>query len=252
MSVEHVERLRVAWIDTDAGGRIHFSNAFRWAEAAEVGLVRSVLSVEEWADFPRKHVQAEFLKVLRFDDEIEVRIRVDRIGTTSITYAWTISKDGEPLHPRRPHRRARRRGRPSVAHPRPDPRRAVRLALFELSLESLERAAEGTADPADEHDPVVQPRDCRRAARTRRRGDTRSRPRRARSGARAARPGGPAACSCRSPSDPARTRSASSRARARGRATASPGGRCHPALPSAIRARAGRSSARTSPSSPCP
>ncbi len=96
MSVEHVERLRVAWVDTDAGGRIHFSNAFRWAELAEVGLVRNVLSIEEWADFPRRHVHAEFLKVLRFDDEIEVRLRVDRLGTTSITYAWTISKDGEP------------------------------------------------------------------------------------------------------------------------------------------------------------
>lgn len=95
-SVEHVERLRVAWVDTDAGGRIHFSNAFRWAEVAEVGLVRNVLSIEEWGDFPRKHVHAEFLKVLRFDDEIEVRLRVDRVGTTSITYAWTISKDGEP------------------------------------------------------------------------------------------------------------------------------------------------------------
>ncbi|MBA2742622.1 MAG: acyl-CoA thioesterase [Actinobacteria bacterium] len=96
MSVEHVERLRVAWVDTDAGGRIHFSNAFRWAEVAEVGLVRDVLSIEEWGDFPRKHVHAEFLKVLRFEDEIEVRLRVDRLGTTSITYAWTISKDGEP------------------------------------------------------------------------------------------------------------------------------------------------------------
>ena len=39
---------------------------------------------------------AEFLRVLRFDDEIEVRLRVDRLGTTSISYAWTISKDGEP------------------------------------------------------------------------------------------------------------------------------------------------------------
>ena len=96
MSVEHVERLRVAWVDTDAGGRIHFSNAFRWAEVAEVGLIRSVLSLEEWSDFPRKHVHAEFLQVLRFDDEIEVRLRVERLGTTSITYAWTIFKDGEP------------------------------------------------------------------------------------------------------------------------------------------------------------
>ena len=95
MSAEHVEQLRVAWVDTDAGGRIHFSNAFRWAELAETALVRDALSLNEWANFPRKHVHAEFLKVLRFDDEIEVRLTVERLGRTSITYAWTISKDGE-------------------------------------------------------------------------------------------------------------------------------------------------------------
>lgn len=95
MSAEHLERLRVAWVDTDAGGRIHFSNAFRWAELAETALVRDALSLDEWANFPRKHVHAEFLKVLRFDDEIEVRLTVERLGRTSITYAWTISKGGE-------------------------------------------------------------------------------------------------------------------------------------------------------------
>ena len=96
MSVEHVEHLRVAWVDTDAGGRIHFTNAFRWAELAEIGLMRSLLSLDGWGDLPRRHVQAEFLKVLRFDDEIDVRLRVERVGRTSITYAWTISKNGEP------------------------------------------------------------------------------------------------------------------------------------------------------------
>jgi acyl-CoA thioester hydrolase len=96
MSVEHVERLRVAWVETDAGGRIHFSNAFRWAELVEVGLMRALVSLDEWRDFPRKQVHAEFLKVLRFDDEIEVALRVERVGRTSITYGWTISKDGEP------------------------------------------------------------------------------------------------------------------------------------------------------------
>ena len=95
MSVEHVERLRVAWVDTDAGGRIHFSNAFRWAELAETALMRNAVSLDEWGDFPRKRVEAEFHKVLTFEDEIEVRIQVERLGRTSITYAWTISKDGE-------------------------------------------------------------------------------------------------------------------------------------------------------------
>ena len=40
-------------------------------------------------------VEAEYLKVLRFDDEIEVRLRVDKVGRTSVTYAWTIAKDGD-------------------------------------------------------------------------------------------------------------------------------------------------------------
>lgn len=93
--MEHVERLRVAWVDTDAGGRIHFSNAFRWAELAETGLLRRLGLLERWGDYPRRHVEAEFHKVLRFEDEIEVRIRVERLGRTSITYEWTISKDGD-------------------------------------------------------------------------------------------------------------------------------------------------------------
>jgi YbgC/YbaW family acyl-CoA thioester hydrolase len=92
---EHLERLRVAWVDTDAGGRIHFSNAFRWAEIAETGLMRSRGLLERWGHYPRKHVEAEFHKVLRFEDEIEVRIRIERVGRTSIRYAWEIAKDGE-------------------------------------------------------------------------------------------------------------------------------------------------------------
>lgn len=87
--------MRVAWVDTDAGGRIHFSNAFRWAEVAETSLMRRVGMLDGWGDFPRKHVEAEFHQVLRFDDEFDVRLRVERIGTTSITYAWTIERDGQ-------------------------------------------------------------------------------------------------------------------------------------------------------------
>jgi acyl-CoA thioester hydrolase len=95
VSVEHVERLRVAWVDTDAGGRIHFTNAFRWAELAETGLMRSLGMLEGWGDYPRRQAEAEFHKVLRFEDEIEVSIRVERVGRTSIRYAWTIAKDGD-------------------------------------------------------------------------------------------------------------------------------------------------------------
>ena len=95
MSAEYVFRGRVAWVDTDAGGRIHFTAAFRYAEAAETGLMREAGLLEGWGDFPRRHVEADFLKVLRFEDEFEVRIRVERLGTSSIGYVWEVAKNGE-------------------------------------------------------------------------------------------------------------------------------------------------------------
>jgi YbgC/YbaW family acyl-CoA thioester hydrolase len=94
--VEQRERFRVAWVDTDTGGRIHFTAAFRWAEATETSLYRRLgLLHGELADYPRRHVEAEYHRVLVFEDEIEVRLRVDRVGTTSVTYRWQITKDGE-------------------------------------------------------------------------------------------------------------------------------------------------------------
>ena len=93
--IEHVERLRVAWVDTDAGGRIHFSNVFRWAELAETGLRRKLGLMDGWGSYPRKRAEAEFHHVLRFEDEIEVRIRPERLGRTSITWTFEITREGE-------------------------------------------------------------------------------------------------------------------------------------------------------------
>jgi acyl-CoA thioester hydrolase len=93
--VEHTERFRVAWVDTDAGGRIHFTAALRWAEAAETGLRRRLGLLDGWGDYPRRHVDADFHRVLVFEDEIEVTIRAEKLGTTSITWAWRIERGGE-------------------------------------------------------------------------------------------------------------------------------------------------------------
>ena len=93
---ERVERRRVAWVDTDAGGRIHFTAAFRWAEAAEHNLLHDLhLAGVDVADYPRRQVEAEYRGVLRFDDEFDVRLRPERVGRTSITYVWHLVRDGE-------------------------------------------------------------------------------------------------------------------------------------------------------------
>lgn len=93
--IEHAERVRVAWVDTDAGGRIHFTAVFRWAELAETGLCRRLGLLDGWGSYPRRRVEAEFHAVLVFEDELEVRIRPERVGVTSITYGWEILRGGE-------------------------------------------------------------------------------------------------------------------------------------------------------------
>jgi acyl-CoA thioester hydrolase len=93
--IEQVERTRVAWVDTDAGGRIHFTAAFRWAEAAETALMRRLGLLGRWGDYPRRHVEADYVKVLVFEDEVEVRLRIESVGNTSITYAWDVSSGGD-------------------------------------------------------------------------------------------------------------------------------------------------------------
>jgi YbgC/YbaW family acyl-CoA thioester hydrolase len=93
---QHTERFRVRWIDTDAGGRIHFTAAFRWVEAAETELFRTLGLFDEWGgEFPRRQVEAEFFRMLVFDDEIELTIRVENVGRSSIRFAWEARHDGE-------------------------------------------------------------------------------------------------------------------------------------------------------------
>jgi acyl-CoA thioester hydrolase len=93
---EHSELVRVGWIDTDASGRIHFTVAFRWAENAEASLYRKLGLLEEWSgDYPRRHVEADYLRVLGFDDEVELQIRVASVGRTSVTFTWEGRTGGE-------------------------------------------------------------------------------------------------------------------------------------------------------------
>lgn len=97
MTAHHRERMRVAWADTDASGRIHCTAAFRWAETAEHALLsRLGLTPPGNADrFPRRHVEATYHKALRFADEFELVLSAERVGRTSVTYAWQAIRDGQ-------------------------------------------------------------------------------------------------------------------------------------------------------------
>ena len=92
---EFVYRRRVQYRDTDASGLVHFSAFFCYAEEAEHAMWRSVgLSVEPLTTeigWPRVAASFEFKRPLRFEDEIEVRIRVIAKKAKTFTFESVIS-----------------------------------------------------------------------------------------------------------------------------------------------------------------
>jgi len=87
---------RIRFVDTDASGRIHYSSIFRHVEAAESEFLRALghsYSVRERVDldYPRVHVECDYLVPLRYDDAYAIEVTVARVGTTSYTLAFTVT-----------------------------------------------------------------------------------------------------------------------------------------------------------------
>ncbi len=97
VAARHQERMRVAWADTDASGRIHFTAAFRWAEVAEHALLRrlGLIPPGNAEGFPRRHVEASYHRPMHFADEFDLVLAAERVGRTSVTYAWQAIRDGQ-------------------------------------------------------------------------------------------------------------------------------------------------------------
>lgn len=86
-------RIRVPFVDVDSSERIHFTAVMRYWEIAEHALMRSLelpyaTTLREVA-FPRAHVSADFRGAIVFDDLLDVEARVERVGRTSWTVAFS-------------------------------------------------------------------------------------------------------------------------------------------------------------------
>jgi 4-hydroxybenzoyl-CoA thioesterase/acyl-CoA thioester hydrolase len=94
---------RVEFGDTDMAGIVHFSAFFRFMESAEHEFLRSRgLSVMmEWEgqriSFPRVSAACDFTRPVRFEDVLDVTVRIDRLGTKSITYAIEFFSGGQQV-----------------------------------------------------------------------------------------------------------------------------------------------------------
>src|SRR5262245_16815689 len=103
MSTAFVTTRRVEFSDTDAAGIVHFVAFFRMMEQAEHDLLRSVgLSVvmhdsAGTISWPRVSAKCDFTAAARFEDVLEIEVRISRLGKRSITYAHRFLRDGKEL-----------------------------------------------------------------------------------------------------------------------------------------------------------
>ena len=89
---------RVEFCDTDAAGIAHFSAFFQYMEQAEHALLRHVgtsVVVEDQEgtiSWPRASASCDYTGSVRFEDIIEVVVRIDRLGSKSVTYTFDFEK----------------------------------------------------------------------------------------------------------------------------------------------------------------
>ena len=91
-----VIRRRIHWFDTDASTKYHNTAPLRLMEEAEAALLDRLGIVREvYGWLPRRHVEIDYHRPLRFWDEVEVEVAVAELGRTSVTYRFTIRREGE-------------------------------------------------------------------------------------------------------------------------------------------------------------
>jgi acyl-CoA thioester hydrolase len=88
---------RVGFSDTDAQGVVYYGRYMPYFDLARTEYHRHLGRAHVGdVDFAMRAVNVEYLAPARFDDLLEIFVRVERIGTTSITYdhaAYVLDDD---------------------------------------------------------------------------------------------------------------------------------------------------------------
>jgi acyl-CoA thioester hydrolase len=84
-------RTRVGFSDTDAQGIVYYGRYNPYFDLARVEYLRALGLLQargEAGDFVMRANDVEYFAPAVFDDEIEVFVRVSRLGRTSVTFAF--------------------------------------------------------------------------------------------------------------------------------------------------------------------
>ncbi len=97
---------RVEFCETDAAGICHFSSFFLYMEQIEHAFLRlmgtSVYASAASPDgrivsWPRVRSECDFHAPARFEELLQMELRLKKLGTKSLVYKIDISRDAEPI-----------------------------------------------------------------------------------------------------------------------------------------------------------
>jgi len=89
---------RVAFADTDAAGYAHFSKILCYVEEAEHTLLSDLkIPLMKDGGWPRVHVECDYFLPLTAGDNVEIILIPKETGRTSITWNFSILRDGEDI-----------------------------------------------------------------------------------------------------------------------------------------------------------
>ena len=98
MAYEYKMVRRVEFWETDMVGIVHYSNFFRYMEAAEHEFFRSLgfsvvtRQLTPPLGWPRVHAECDYQEPLRFEDEVEIHLLVREKKSKSLSYEFRLRK----------------------------------------------------------------------------------------------------------------------------------------------------------------
>ena len=99
MANEFVITRRVQFAETDMAGVLHFANYYRLMEEVEHAFWRarglSVMTDDggQVIGWPRVATSCEYFEPLRFEEEVELALKVARVGEASVSYVVEFRRE---------------------------------------------------------------------------------------------------------------------------------------------------------------
>ncbi len=95
-------RLKIRFGDIDQAGVVYYPRFLHYFHvgleeffAAEAGMDYARVLLEHRFGFPAVHIEADFRRPLRYGDEIDVEVKIARVGRASVDWRYAVYRVGE-------------------------------------------------------------------------------------------------------------------------------------------------------------